>query len=100
MPYSDVRTFTDPDEYAGTLRASTRLTITGLGGFKRNGPASSCTAYGCGGPRSNLQRIFDLTNALPGRAYMTFRTQPGPSLFRAIWSFVRPTLCSTAIPLS
>jgi len=100
MPYSDVRTFTDPDEYAGTLRASTRLTITGLGGFNEKRTRIELHRLWMRWFSENLQRAFDLTNALRGRAYMTFRTQPGPSLFRAVWSFVRPTLCSTAIPLS
>ena len=80
MPSSTVRKFTDPDEYAAAIRgANAELAITGRGRF-----AAEIT-------RIDLHRLWmqRLSDNLPrvshfaiesGRAIVTFRTQPGPSL--------------------
>jgi hypothetical protein len=85
MPSSAVRTFTDFDDYAAAIRAtSADITVTGRGDF-----TAKLT-------RIDLHRLWmqRLSDHLPriahsafvtGRAIITFRTHPGPSL---LWSGV------------
>jgi hypothetical protein len=80
MPSSAVRTFTDPEDYAATIRATeAEITVTERGQF---------TAKLI---RINLHRLWmqrfsdDLPRvghsaAKSGRAIISFRTRPGPSL--------------------
>jgi len=82
MPSSAVRAFSDPDEYAASVRGPpVELTITGRGHF-----AANCISIDL--PHLWMQRFSD---SLPrvvhsanrsGRAIISFRTQPGPSLLR------------------
>jgi AraC-like DNA-binding protein len=83
MPSSAVHTFIDPDDYAATIRQGTvELTVTERGRF-----AAKLT-------RIDLHRLWmqRFSEELPrvshvagwgGRAIITFRTQPGPSLLRS-----------------
>jgi AraC-like DNA-binding protein len=83
MPSSAVRTFTDPDEYAGSIRQGTvELTITERGNF-----TAKLT-------RINLHRLWmqRFSESLPrishvagwgGRAVFVFRAQFGPRLLRS-----------------
>src|SRR6266404_2105671 len=85
MPSSAVRTFTDPDDYASAIRATrAELTVMGRGHF-----TAKLTRIDL--HRLWMQRFFD---SLPrtghsapasGRAIISFRTAPGPSL---LWSGV------------
>ena len=82
MPSSSVRTFTDPDQYAASIRQGTyELTVIGRGDF-----TAKLT-------RIDLHRVWmqRFSEALPrishvsgwgGRAVIAFRTRPGPSLLR------------------
>jgi len=83
MPLSDVRTFSDPDDYAASIRGSqTELTILGRGQF-----AAKITKIDL--PRLWMQRFSDnlprvghsaLSTSMRGRAVFSFRTGPGPPL--------------------
>src|SRR6266852_7448935 len=90
MPSSAVRTFTDPDDYASAIRATrAELTVVGRGRF-----TAKLTRIDLN--RLWMQRFFDnlprIGHSAPGigRAIISFRTAPGPSL---LWSGVemRPT---------
>jgi AraC-like DNA-binding protein len=82
MPSSSVRKYTDPDEYAAALQQGpVELTVAQRGIFT----AKLCTV--------NLHRLWmqhlseDLArtshvDASGGRAFMAFRTQPGPTVIR------------------
>ena len=90
MPSSAVRTFTDPDQYAASIRQGTyELTVTGRGNF-----TAKLT-------RIDLHRLWmqRFSETFPrishvagwgGRAIIAFRTQPGPSLLR-VGMEMRPT---------
>jgi len=80
MPSSAVRTFTDPDDYAASIRAtSAEMTVTARGQF-------SAKLIRIDLHRLWTQRFFDNlarlahSAAVSGRATFSFRTQPGPSL--------------------
>ena len=80
MPSSAVRTFTDPDDYAASIRAtSAEMTVTARGKF-------SAKLIRIDLHRLWTQRFFDNlarlahSAAVSGRATFSFRTQPGPSL--------------------
>jgi AraC-like DNA-binding protein len=78
-----VRTFSDPDEYAAAIRATnTVFTITGRGQFAARLIRIDLHHLWMQGASDNLPRITHSTN-LPGRAVVSFRTQPGPSLLTA-----------------
>jgi hypothetical protein len=80
MPSSAVRTFTDPDDYAETIRGGTvELTVTGRGDFNAKLTRINLHRLWMQRFSDNLPRIFDAANA-SGRAFIAFRTQPGPSL--------------------
>src|SRR5271166_2756135 len=85
MLSSAVRTFTDPDDYAEAIRATrAELTVTGRGRF--NAELNRIDLH-----RLWLQRFFDnlprIAHSAPrtGRAMISFRTEPGPSL---LWNGV------------
>ena len=83
MPSSAVCTFTDPDDYAATIRAGTvDLTITGRGDF--NAKLTRIDLHHLWMQRfsDNLSRVCDVGNLASGRTYITFRTQPGRSLLQ------------------
>jgi len=90
MPSSMVRSFTDPDDYAAAIRATTaELTVTGRGQFAAKLVRIDLHRLWMQQFSENLPRILH-SAAGPGRAFITFRTQPGPSL---AWGGVelRPT---------
>jgi AraC-like DNA-binding protein len=85
MPSSAVRTFTDPDDYATSIRATrVELTVMGRGHF-----TAKLTRIDL--HRLWMQRFFDnlprVAHSAPrsGRATISFRTAPGPSF---LWSGV------------
>jgi hypothetical protein len=90
MPSSAVRTFTDPDDYAASIRATrAELTVIGRGSF-----TARLTRIDL--HRLWMQRFFDNlprvahSAAQTGRVTISFRTEPGPSL---LWAGVemKPT---------
>src|SRR5215470_899335 len=83
MPSSAVRTFSDPDEYATAIRATnTEFTVTGHGPFAAKLIRIDLHRMWIQGASDNLPRVAHSTN-IPGRAVVSFRTQPGPSLLTA-----------------
>ena len=84
MPSSAVRTFTDPDDYAASMRRATAvLTVTEHGDF--NAKLSRIDLHRLWMQRffDNLPRIIDIADAVRGRAYIFLRTRPGPTLVQA-----------------
>jgi AraC-like DNA-binding protein len=80
MPSSAVRCFTDPDDYTSAIRATNaELTVMGRGHF-----TAKLTRIDL--HRLWMQRFFDSlprvahSAARSGRAIISFRTEPGPSL--------------------
>ena len=83
MPSSAVHTFTDPDDYAAAIRAgAVELTVTRRGEFKAKLVRIDLRHVWMQRFSDNLPRIADVTSVIPGRAYITFRTRPGPSLMQ------------------
>ena len=79
MPSSHVRSFSDPDDYASSIRAaSAELTIVAGGRF--NGKIVRVDLHDLWLQRlsENLSHIYH-SAALPGRAVLSFGTRPGPS---------------------
>ena len=84
MPSSAVRNFTDPDDYAASIRAgAVQFTVTGRGGFEAKLIRIDLHRLWMQRFSDNLPRIADVTSIIPGRAYLTFRTQSGPSLVQS-----------------
>jgi AraC-like DNA-binding protein len=84
MPSSAVRSFTDPDDYAATIRAATvELTVTGRGDFNAKLTRTDLHRLWMQRFSDNLPRVCDVANLISGRTYITFRTQPGPALLHA-----------------
>jgi AraC-like DNA-binding protein len=80
MPSSQVRTFTDSDEYAAAIRATNaELTVTGPGQFTAKLIRIDLHRLWMQRAFDNLPRIAHPTN-IAGRAPVSFRTKPGPSL--------------------
>jgi AraC-like DNA-binding protein len=83
MPSSAVRTFTDPDDYAASIRATrAELTVMGRGHFTANLTRIDLHRLWMQRFSDNLPRIAH-SAAISGRATISFRTQPGPSLLWA-----------------
>src|SRR5690242_5353215 len=81
MPSSAVRTFTDADDYAATIRAATvELTVTGRGDFRAKLTRIDLHRLWMQRFSENRSRICDVGTLISGRAYVTFRTRSGPSL--------------------
>jgi AraC-like DNA-binding protein len=83
MPSSTVRTFTDPDAYAASIRGTyAQLTILGRGPF--NGKLIQIELHHMQMRQAfdNLPRIGHGTD-VAGQATISFRTEPGPSLIRS-----------------
>ena len=84
MPSSVVRNFTDPDDYAASIRAgAVQFTVTGRGEFEAKLIRIDLHRLWMQRFSDNLPRIADVTSVIPGRAYLTFRTQRGPSLVQS-----------------
>jgi len=80
MPSREVRTFTDPGDYAAAIRGHyAEVTVVGRGSFRAQ--LTKIELH-----RLWMQRLFDnlphITRSanLAGRAIVSFRIQPGPSL--------------------
>jgi AraC-like DNA-binding protein len=83
MPSSAVRTFTDPDDYAMAMRAATvEATVIGRGEFTAKIVRMDFHHLWMQRFSERLPRVMH-SALVPGRAIITFRTQPGPSL---LWS--------------
>ena len=80
MPSSSVCTFTDPDHYAASFRATTAdLTIVGRGAFAAKLTRVDLHDLSMGWFSESLPRVAHV-EVLAGRANLAFRTQPGSSL--------------------
>jgi AraC-like DNA-binding protein len=80
MSLSAVQTFSDPDEYAAAIRATkTEFTVNGRGQFAAKLIRIDLHRLWMQRASDNLPRISHPTN-IAGRAVVSFRTQPGPSL--------------------
>ena len=80
MPSSAVRIFSDPDDYAASIRATNaELMVTARGPFTAKLVRIDLHRLWMQRAFDNLPRITHPTN-IAGRAVVSFRTQPGPSL--------------------
>ena len=80
MPSSAVQTFSDPDEYAASTRATrAELTVTGRGRFTAKLIRIDLHRLWMQRHSEDLARIKHSAN-VAGRAIISFCTQPGPSL--------------------
>jgi AraC-like DNA-binding protein len=85
MPSSAVQTFTDPDDYSAAIRATrAELTVTGRGHFAAKMTRIDLHRLWMQRFSDNLPRVAH-SAAMTGRAIISFRTKPGPSL---LWSGV------------
>jgi AraC-like DNA-binding protein len=83
MPSSAVRTFTDPDDYATSIRATrAEMTVMGRGHFTANLTRIDLHRLWMQRFSDNLPRIAH-SAAISGRATISFPTQLGPSLLWA-----------------
>src|ERR1700750_765481 len=84
MPSSAVRTFTDPDEYAAAIRAgAVAFPVIGRGEFETKLIRIDLHRLWMQRFSDNLPRIADVTSLIPGRGYLTFRTEHGPGLVQS-----------------
>jgi AraC-like DNA-binding protein len=80
MPSSAVRTFTDPDDYAATIRATkAEVTVTGRGQFTAEIIRIDLHRLWMQRFSDNLPRVAHSAGK-SGRTIISFRTHPGPSL--------------------
>jgi AraC-like DNA-binding protein len=80
MPSSAVRTFTDPDDYTASIRAANaELTITRRGQFAAKLVRIDLHTVWMQRFSENLPRVAHST-IMSGRAIISFRTHPGPSM--------------------
>lgn len=83
MPSSQIRTFTDPDDYASAIRQGTvELTITERGRFAATLVRIDLHRLWMQRFSENLARTSHIAG-WGGRAVVAFRTRPGPRLFSA-----------------
>ena len=81
MASSAVLTFTDPDDYAAMIRnTKAEVTVTGRGQFAAKITKIDLHRLWMQRFSDNLPRIGH-SSAIRGRTVISFRTQPGPSLF-------------------
>jgi AraC-like DNA-binding protein len=84
VPSSTFRTFTDPDDYAASVRAgNVDLTVTGRGDFNAKLIRIDLRRMWLQRFSENLPRLVNVTNMVRGRIYVMFRTLPGASLVQA-----------------
>ena len=82
MPSSTVQSFTDPDDYAASLRVShAELAVTGRGVFSAKLVRIDLHRLWLQQLSDDLPRVVRSVN-VPGRAFVAFRTGPGPSIMR------------------
>ena len=78
MPSSTIQTFSDPDEYTAAIRGTTaELRVTERGDFAAEIVRIELHRMVVTRLRDNLPRVFHNHN-FPGRAGISFRTEPGP----------------------
>jgi len=83
MPSSAVHTFTDPDDYAETTRATkAEMTVMGRGQFNAKLTRIDLHRLWMQRFSDNLPRVAH-SASMTGRAIISFRTKPGPSF---LWS--------------
>jgi len=83
MPSSTVRTFTDPNDYATSVRGGTvKLTVAERGQFSAKLTRIDLHRLWMQRFSEDLARIVDATSLTSGRIYLSFRTRPGPSLLQ------------------
>ena len=83
MPSSAVRVFTDPDEYATSIRQGTvDLTVTERGQFAAKITRIDLHRLWMQRFSENLSRVSHVAG-WGGRAVIAFRTEPGPSFLRS-----------------
>ncbi len=83
MLSSAVRTFTDADDFAASIRgATTTLTVVGRGVFEAKITRVNFHRLWMQRFSEHLPRVMHSTNAT-GRAIISFHTQPGPDLTRS-----------------
>jgi AraC-like DNA-binding protein len=83
MPSSAAWRFTDPDEYAGSIRAGTvETTVTERGNFAAELIRIDFHRLWMQRFSENLPRVLHSANQ-PGRAAITFRAQPGPTMLHS-----------------
>src|SRR3954449_5972297 len=95
MPSSAVSTFTDPDDYAASLRASSlELSVTASGPF--SGKITRIDLHQLWMQRfsEGLPQIGQ-SSILPGRAVVSFWPGPDPISCGTAWNLGRPVLCGT-----
>jgi AraC-like DNA-binding protein len=80
MPWSAVRTFVDPDEYAASYRANVELTVTGRGPFSAKATRIEFHRLWIYRSSTNLPQTAH-TAQTTRRALIQFLAGPGPSLF-------------------
>jgi hypothetical protein len=81
MLTSMVRTFSDPDQYAQSIRGGVAdFAVTQRGDFNAKLIRTDLHNIWMQRFSENLGRIFDGSNMVSGRAYIAFRTRPGASL--------------------
>jgi AraC-like DNA-binding protein len=81
MLSSDVRAFSDPDDYTASMRGtSAETTVIGRGQFTASLTRIVLQRLWMQRFSDNLPRIARAANAA-GRAFVSFRTEPGPRLF-------------------
>jgi AraC-like DNA-binding protein len=85
MPSSAARTFTDSDDYASAIRATrAEITVTGRGHFTAKLTRIDLHRLWMQRFSDNLPRVGH-SAGMTGRAIISFRTHPGPSL---LWGSV------------
>jgi hypothetical protein len=95
MPSSAVRTFSDPDAYAASIRATrAELTVTGRRGFAAKLSRIDLHRLWLQRFCENLARVAHSAN-FRGRAIISFRTDPGPDLLWSGGKCSRRTLLDT-----
>jgi AraC-like DNA-binding protein len=78
MPASSVRTFSDPDEYAAAVRATTsEFTVVGRGTFDASIVKIDLHSLWMQRFHEHLPRIMHVATG-PERAIISFQSQPGP----------------------
>jgi AraC-like DNA-binding protein len=83
MPSSAVLTFTDPDDYAASIRGGTvELTVVGRGDFNAKLTRVELHRLWMQRFSENLPRVIEVAN-IKERAYILFRTQSGLDLLHS-----------------
>ena len=82
MPSSAVRTFTDPDDFAASIRTGeVELTLTGRGQFSAKATRIEFHRLWIQRFSDSLPRVLHAALVTRRRAMVQFRTVPGPDLF-------------------